>query len=167
MKITNVVVLAAIIIFTATVFAEEPRVYTDYDLRKYGATTSPSDDMSSKDCKIENYNTYENVTRIISSPGRVTIHDATIPGGAMTGTITSPSVHKDKETCMSLTIRNASDTMKRIDTNEITVTTIKGNVVRPYNGKADYVPPGKSLKVSNLCFHSVISGISEISVGCD
>jgi hypothetical protein len=68
-------------------------------------------------------------------------------------------------TYLSVTVRNNTSRMQRLDTRDIQVYTIKGNAMTPVAGKTEYINAGATVTITGLKFNP-ISEVAGIKVSC-
>lgn len=145
---------------------EEPKIYTDQDLKRYGATSSSVGGANA--CMLVDYYSFERVTKRITTPGIVqgiTNLDAT-GFGQTYGTVLPGGTREEKETCIDVVVKNIDTKTQQIDGGLIEVITLRGKSVTPTNGKTFYISAGESTRIQNICFGQLLSGIAEIRLRC-
>jgi len=161
MWILIIAIAAVLESFSFSYAADQPRTYTNEDLKQFGSS-SQSNNSGSVDspCVIIDYKTADEVqTRVL--PGSTS---GQFIGNQYYGNTYGGGVRQTKRTYLSVTIRNIS-TKKAIQVtaNDIKVFSIKGNSISPEAAGSVHIPPGDVRVISGLLFPNGLSGVSDIS----
>lgn len=148
-----------LLLLNVPIFAEE-KVYTDNDLKKYGQRGTVTND-GKRMCEIVDYSVYENILGRSVISGQVFI-----PPGQRFGVTMPGQVIENKETCISITIRNNDKASRTLHIEDIKVTTAKGNTVSPLKGGKEDLESGKVQRIPAICFGRLLSPIVDIQLDC-
>ncbi len=153
--------LVAAVVLTLPCYAAA-QMLTNEDLeKKYGPSGSSStqSEASKEDpCIVVNYNTFDD-TKVHSTP---TILNTTKKGSVLPG----GHVYQSTTTYMSVSIKNNTQTMKRIVPSDIIVKTIKGTTSSPSGTEPVYINPGETKTIDGLKFSRGLPQATSVKCVC-